>query len=464
MAYVPGFTNDIFVSYSHFDNQAVEGAVGWVAQFHQRLQIEIEEELGARVAIWRDPRIGGADDFAKDIERHVRGSAVMVAVVSPGYRGSAWCEREARGFVGGTLRIDDLWVDTKCRLVKVAKRPTDPVLLPETMHFPFFEVDRASDHVYELEADSGKYKRLLSDVAQEIGVILRAMRKARSVFLGTASPLLSDARDRVKRELEARDYRVVTSASDHALEAVRGAVRECALSVLFAGSADRPSGSQDESLVTAERTAAGEEQVPQVVVARGQAGHDAGASGRFTSVGDAQNIEWLIDPSAHTVNHTVLQALKTPARPARAQQLVRLYLICDRADHPLLQPNRARHLRDYFLGLGFEVKLPLAEETDAAEFSRDNRSKLRQCDGVLLYWGASHQAWFEQRLRELMKARGWRHGREFVAVAGYVADPENTIKQNYHTREVDHLIKQFHDFDLTDARLTRFIDSLAAGL
>ena len=51
MAYVPGFTNDIFVSYSHFDNQAVEGAVGWVAEFHQRLQIEIEEELGARVSM-----------------------------------------------------------------------------------------------------------------------------------------------------------------------------------------------------------------------------------------------------------------------------------------------------------------------------------------------------------------------------------------------------------------------------
>ena len=31
-------------------------------------------------------------------------------------------------------------------------------------------------------------------------------------------------------------------------------------------------------------------------------------------------------------------------------------------------------------------ELPLAEG-DAAEFSRDNRHKLKQCDGVLLYWG-----------------------------------------------------------------------------
>jgi len=77
VSYVPGFSNDIFVSFSHIDNQAVEGAVGWVSDFHQRLQIEIEEELGARVSIWRDPRIGGAEDFAKDIERQVRAFAPL---------------------------------------------------------------------------------------------------------------------------------------------------------------------------------------------------------------------------------------------------------------------------------------------------------------------------------------------------------------------------------------------------
>ena len=64
MAYVPGFTNDIFISYSHLDDRAVDGA-GWVSEFHQRLQIEIEEELGDRVQIWRDRRIGRRDDFGR---------------------------------------------------------------------------------------------------------------------------------------------------------------------------------------------------------------------------------------------------------------------------------------------------------------------------------------------------------------------------------------------------------------
>jgi hypothetical protein len=60
-----------------------------------------------------------------------------------------------------------------------------------------------------------------------------------------------------------------------------------------------------------------------------------------------------------------------------------------------------------------------------------------------------------------MQARGWRHGREFVAVGAFVAEPENPVKQNYETREVDELIKQFHGIDLADARLMRFLERLA---
>ena len=155
----------------------------------------------------------------------------------------------------------------------------------------------------------------------------------------------------------------------------------------------------------------------------------------------------------------------TPRRLMSCQKLVRIYLVCNQQDHPLLQPNRARSLRDHLLKLGFEVKLPLAEHDDAGEFSRDNRNKLRQCDAVLLYWGTARQSWFDQRIGELMQARGWRKGRMFAGVGAYVADPPNPVKQNYETREVDELIKQFESFDLTDARLVRFVARLGqAGM
>jgi hypothetical protein len=150
----------------------------------------------------------------------------------------------------------------------------------------------------------------------------------------------------------------------------------------------------------------------------------------------------------------------------RSREFVRVYLVCADSDHPLNNDNRARRLRDCLHGVGFEVKLPLADQKgteygrDNKEYRKDNRNKLIQCDGVLLYWGTGGQAWFDGRLDELVQARGWRKGREFTALGAYVADPESPVKQNYETREVDELIKQFDILDLNDARLVRFVARL----
>jgi hypothetical protein len=468
MAYVPGFSNDIFISYSHLDDRSVEGP-GWVSDFHQRLQIEIEEELGERVQIWRDPRIGPADAFGRDLDRQLRASAMLLAVLSPGYLNSPWCGWELEGFAG-SRRVGDLFVDMKCRVIKILKRPADESsrrlqVLSEIGHVEFFETDPASARSYEMKAGSEPFNRLLTDLAVEIGIVLRNMRKARSVFLGPASAPLVDQRERVRQELEARDYRVLTAEAESADDArgvVRAAVKESSLSILFDGRTDQPSEQPADRLATDERTVATEEGARQVVVLRGQPAEGSQPWHDLGTTDEDSKVEWLFDPPAHTLYHTVLQMLGTPLEPGgRPQRLVRVYLICDRQDHPLLLSNRARQLRDHLLRLGFEVKVPLAEGDDAAEFSRDNRDKLRQCDGVLLYWGSARQSWFDQRLGELMQARGWRRGREFVAIGAFVADPENPVKQNYQTREVDELIKQFEILDLADTRLMRFLERLA---
>jgi hypothetical protein len=256
---------------------------------------------------------------------------------------------------------------------------------------------------------------------------------------------------------------------------VRGAIRKAGLAILFHDASAVGNVADAEVAAGQEREAATAAGAKRIVVARGEADAIADPGHELATAQESANVEWLIEPEAYTLLHTVLQTLDAPADPAvaadataqpaggrrepgRTPRIVRIYMVCDRQDHPLLSSNRAREVRDYLLTLGFEVKVPLAEDSDPKEFSRDNRNKLRQCDGVLVFWGAARQAWFDQRLGELLQARGWRHGRDFAAVGAYVADPANPVKQNYETREVDELIKQFGMLDYSDERLQRLLD------
>src|SRR5437016_2327975 len=84
MTQVTGFSHDVFISYSQLDDQAVSGE-GWVSSFHKRLQIELDAELGEKAMLWRDVRIGAADDVTAGLEKQLRESAILVAIVSPGY-------------------------------------------------------------------------------------------------------------------------------------------------------------------------------------------------------------------------------------------------------------------------------------------------------------------------------------------------------------------------------------------
>jgi len=320
------------------------------------------------------------------------------------------------------------------------------------------------------------------------------------------SPALDEQRKRVRQELIGREYRILT-APDGPPDAasVRAAVNDSTLSVLFH---DRSAAVNEPAAAAAavEREVALDLRAKQIIVVHGSSGGgsqpwDEPAAAGFGSA----NVEWLIEPPIHKLYHTVLEMLGAQLEGAPAEsapppddqasrtvaaqddagqqpppsatlapvlpdgqslgadaagprKLVRIYLVCDRDDNPLglREPNRALHLRNHLLNLGFEVKLPLADQDDS-QFARDNRNKLKVCDAVLLYWGTAGQRWFEKRIEELDQARGWRRGKAFAARGAYVADPAGPVKENYKTRELDELIKQLDGLDLGDAQLKRFV-------
>jgi hypothetical protein len=51
MAFVPGFTSDVFLSYAHGDNESLlPEDPGWVSCFDQALRVGLQEILGVEPA------------------------------------------------------------------------------------------------------------------------------------------------------------------------------------------------------------------------------------------------------------------------------------------------------------------------------------------------------------------------------------------------------------------------------
>ena len=93
MAYIPGFTHDIFISYAHGDDRA------WIGAFVARLNTELDRRLGIKTAIWIDADDNRATrDFSKEIPDSVRASAVFLMLASPTYIRSAYVDEECRIF------------------------------------------------------------------------------------------------------------------------------------------------------------------------------------------------------------------------------------------------------------------------------------------------------------------------------------------------------------------------------
>ena len=113
MGLVGGYNNDVFISFSHIDNQSFGDPRGWVDIFHEQLQNFVNVHVGRHTAFWRDKRLTGAEIFSYEIEQQLRSSAVLVSVISPGYMQSEWCNRELVGFAKaaqdhGNLRVGNL--------------------------------------------------------------------------------------------------------------------------------------------------------------------------------------------------------------------------------------------------------------------------------------------------------------------------------------------------------------------
>jgi len=109
MAFIPGYEHDVFVSYAHVDDRPFidptagqERSSGWVSTLVRHLKNELAEKIGRSdaVSVWFDSSdLRGNHKLVDEIAARLERAAMFVAIPSPGYIASQWCQDEAHMFV-----------------------------------------------------------------------------------------------------------------------------------------------------------------------------------------------------------------------------------------------------------------------------------------------------------------------------------------------------------------------------
>jgi len=492
--FLPRFDTDIFISYTHIDNQAFgEDQSQWVSDLHGRLKVRLDQLVGGSVSIWRDAKLTGNDSFADVLCDKLERVGLLVSIVSPRYLQSDWCVRELERFLDAAKRNRGLHVGNRARLFKVVKTPVPVPAQPGEMQrllgYDFFH-ELQSGKVREFHLDPSPearraYWARLDDLAQDIQTLLLDLRNdeasrpptepafsRETVYLAETSSDMRALRDCLRRDLLDRGFRVLPEAplpldGDELRTAVGADLAAAVVSIHPIGTryGAVPEG-EERSLphlqfdLALERAQAGQLRTLAWIPAQTDAA-ESRQSELIASIertqAPARALEVMRVPM-ESLKTYILEQLETrpPAVEATAAAGAgrRVYLICDRDDVAAVEPLRA-----YLEQQGNAVTLPFFDGTET-EIREDHQDSLVLCDAVLIYYGSGREFWLRTKLRDLLKAPGWGRSQAFQAKAVYVAPPHSPEKQVYRTSEAL-LIHGAESF--TPASLRPFLDLLAAA-
>jgi TIR domain len=253
MAYIPGYTYDIFLSYAHLDNMKMPGqAQGWIELFYQSLNLKLAQRIGKMDAVkiwWDNRKLDGSKLFDHTIEDGINNSALFVSLISPGYLQSTYCKQEMDLFyakssaekVGASL-------GDNVRMLKVLLNNIPYSQLPQyfgkATGFPFYKSDEEDTLGDPLDYTDPAFAQQLKDLRDSLVRIFEAFPKEQTnppgntgsnsavaalvtsttlpsdntipkngltLYFGEVSDSLRTARKRTITELEKNGFTIITN-------------------------------------------------------------------------------------------------------------------------------------------------------------------------------------------------------------------------------------------------------------
>jgi hypothetical protein len=490
------FDSDAFISYAHLDNvELIEGQKGWVSNLHRALEVRVAQLLGKQPQIWRDPKLTGNDNFADTLFERLRHVASLVTIVSPRYVQSEWALKELNAFakaaeIQGGIRLHD-----KLRIFKVLKTPVPldkhPPELQPVLGYEFFKIDPESGRVRELNEIFGPEAQRdfwlkLDDLAHDICYLLEVLHDSESsstqptaqgIFLAETTSDLREQRETLRRDLQQHGYMVfptrpLPSVASEIKSVVSEDLAKCQLSVVLVGKNHSfvPEGGTESLLEIQNQFAIDREKegnlsrllwIPQGLQVEDERQIKLIERLRMDPL-LIQNAD-LLETYLEDLRTTIYGKLKKPAAPApapaattpqtpvtQAATLRSLYVINDQRDSEAVSAW-VEHLFNHF-----EV-LQSVFEGDEAEIREYHDENLRNCDGVLIFYGSTNELWVRRKLREIQKAPGYGRTKPAPIVGIVVAAPRSPEKERFRTHEAM-VLPQFEG--LSPDTLQQFIASL----
>lgn len=495
------FDSDAFISYAHLDNvELVEGQKGWVSNLHRALEVRVAQLLGKQPQIWRDPKLTGNDNFADTLFERLRHVAALVTIVSPRYVQSEWALKELSAFAKAAETQGGIRLHDKLRIFKVLKTPVSldrhPPELRPVLGYEFFKIDPESGRVRELNDIFGPEAQRdfwikLDDLAHDICYLLEMLHdseasslqpKAQAIFLAETTSDLREQRETLRRDLQQHGYVVFpTSPLPCVASEVKAAVSEdlakCQLSVMLVGKNHSfvPEGETESLLeiqnqLTIDREKEGtlsrllwipqglqvedERQIKLIERLRMDPLLIQNADLLETYLEDLRTVIYdklkRSAAPASTPVATPSPATQSPVPQTQAASLRSLYVINDQRDSEAVSAW-VEHLFKHF-----EV-LQSVFEGDEAEIREYHDENLRNCDGVLIFYGSTNELWVRRKLREIQKAPGYGRTKPAPIVGIVVAAPHSPEKERFRTHEAM-VLPQFEG--LSPDTLQQFIASL----
>ncbi|WP_428663018.1 toll/interleukin-1 receptor domain-containing protein [Runella sp.] len=202
MAYIPGYTYDIFISYAHLDNMRMPGQeYGWIELFYQSLNIKLAQRVGKMNAVkiwWDTEKLNGTKLFDKSIEDGIQNSALFISLISPGYLQSEYCKKEMNLFyTKSSAEKTGISVGDTTRMIKVLLNNIPHTQLPNQFGratgFPFYKSEDKDDLGDPLDYTDPTFTQQLKDLRDSLVHIFEMFPREQSkVSFITGSNLAVD--------------------------------------------------------------------------------------------------------------------------------------------------------------------------------------------------------------------------------------------------------------------------------